>query len=439
MDDLPEQIAGIPHAPGVYLYRDKRGTILYIGKAIDLSRRVKQYFSQRDALLPKTRQLVSLISTVEYRLTGSEFEALLLEAKLIRTHQPKYNSIAKDDKSPIYIRILTYEDIPHVEITHKPKAGDARGAYFGPFPSKRLVISILGGIRRSIPFCMQKVRNGRPCFYTHLGLCRPCPSMIEKLTDVKKKHDLALLYRENIARLSGVLRGRSKFILRSMQKEMEAYADKEQYEEAADVRKRMEALTRTYQTTYEPFSFESDGYDRQGKKDLTDLETILRRYIPDIRKLSRIECYDISNTGGNLATGSLVVLKDGWPDKKEYRKFRIKRGQTPNDTAMLGEVLQRRLLHTQWPYPDLLIVDGGKPQVHSAQSVLSSHSLTVPCIGLSKHFEEVIIPKATGYHILKLPYTSSALHILERARDEAHRFARSYHVLLRNKGFLGKR
>ncbi len=424
METTPQKtLKTLPHAPGVYLYRDAKGNILYVGKAKNLKRRVTQYFQKKDALGPKTQLLVSQIAHIETIRTASEFDALLLEAKLIHDHKPKYNVVLKDDKSPLYILLTLSERIPRVLLLRRsdlPKNLHERDALFGPFQSAHVGRSLLRQLRHVVPYCTQKRRTETPCFYSHLGLCNPCPS--DAGTDARH-------YRRNIFRLKHILSGKSNTVLKDLQKEMNASARTNNFEEAARLRNHRENLYALLSKKYDPLVYTS----AHAVEDIYTNELSALGKALGLQNLHRIECVDISNTGGAFATGSLVVLTDGARDTSQYRRFRIRRKNAPNDVAMIAEVVNRRFAHPEWPMPDLLIIDGGKGQLRAA-----AHA-PVPTIGLAKRFEEIIVPLPDNrWKILRLDLTSPAMHIVQRIRDEAHHFALSYHRLLRKKSFVKK-
>lgn len=432
-------IPNLPHSPGVYIYRDAGNTILYIGKAKDLKRRVSQYFQRDDAVGDKTLALVSQIRAIETIQTDSEFDALLLEAKLIRTHLPKYNVVARDDKSPLYIVITTREKLPRVLWLRKTSLIQYPGSsQFGPFASGRDARMLMRLIRHIIPYCTQKQRTGKPCFYTHIALCSPCPSVIAAMEDSKPRRELLRIYRRNIRRVCDILSGKSLTVLHGLEREMALAAGRQDYEEAQRIKGHIEALRNLLARHFDPHTYLKNSalLGNVRAEESRSLIMALSGLFPALTKITRIECIDISNTMGAYSTGSLVVTVDGYPDTTQYRRFRIRRKEAPNDVAMIAEVLRRRLAHTEWPYPDLLVIDGGKGQVRSAKEVLDGVGLSQPVIGLAKRFEEIVVPVSAGWKIVRLPVSDPGLHLLERIRDESHRFALAYHRLLRRKAFL---
>ena len=442
--ETPSRIVNtLPHAPGVYIYKNTAGQVIYVGKAKDLKKRVSQYF-RRDAVGEKTALLVSNIATIETILTVSEFDALLLEAKLIHEYQPKYNVVLKDDKSPLYVLLTLSDKLPRVLVVRRsdlPSRIKPQDALFGPFQSAHIVRSLLRHLRRSIPYCTQKRRTGRPCFYTHLNLCYPCPSAITCILDSEARREAVKKYRSNIFRLKAVLSGKSKDVVRDLEREMRRVAKNNEFEKAKILRQQSENLRYMLTKRYDPAVYiESDtAVEDIYEKELATLLQILRPHIPSIRSLTRIECMDISNTSGQFATGSMVVLTQGRKDTNEYRRFRIRTVDAPNDFAMMSEVITRRLRHREWTLPNLLVIDGGKGQVGAVVDTINRAKLSqqIPVIGLAKRYEEIIVPLGEGkWKTIRLPLTSGAIHALERIRDEAHRFAITYHKTLRARSFV---
>ena len=407
---LKKETQKITTRPGVYLYSDKNGNIIYVGKAKNLRKRVKQYFTRNSASPDKTSLLVSQIVSIKTIPTDCELDALLLEATLIRKYLPKYNAIARDDKSPLYIAITFDELLPRILFMRKRELEHhVRRAVFGPFQSAVVAHRLMQSVRKIIPYCTQKLRDGSPCFYTHIGLCNPCPSAI-------KTKKLASEYRSNCKKISLLLSGRARQLRNILERKMHDCARRTAYEEAGEYKKQLDVLNMLLTHSFDPGMFTDTSGDR-----LTDLSARL-----GLPLLHRIECIDISTLAGNWSTGSLVVFTDGQPDTDEYRRFRIKTTGKPNDVGMMAEVIKRRFAHEEWPIPNLLVVDGGKGQVTSAKLA------PVPVVGLAKRFEEIIVPEDHGFRVIRLSPASPALQLLQHIRDEAHRFAKRYHTMLRS-------
>lgn len=403
--------AKIPHKPGIYIYKDSKGKILYVGKAIDLYNRVSSYFRGRYHD-PKTTKLVSEISDLETIIVESELEALILEANLIKQYLPPFNIKLTDDKDYLYIKI-TKEEYPQILVARKQDLSDAK-EYFGPFPSGRTVRETLKKLRRIFPWCSNP-KGGRACFYHHLKLCSgPCAGKIGKEG-----------YNKIIKQFSKFLHGKLKEVLEDYEKEMKVDVANLEFEKAEQIKKTIEGLKYLLQSNKLSVYLENSNFiEDQTKKALENLKTILKLdRIPQ-----RIECFDISNIMGKEAVGSMVVLTNGEIDKKWYRKFKIKTLNTPNDVLMMREMVGRRIKHDEWAKPDLILVDGGKPQVGAVVKEISEQKWEVPVFGLAKRMEWVI---TSDYSTIKLPRASLALKILQKIRDEAHRFAIIYHRKLR--------
>ncbi len=425
--------------PGVYLFRNKDETVLYVGKAKNLRNRLRSYCARATDLPPKTAELVRRIASFSTISTASEFDALLLEARLIASHKPKYNIISRDDRSPLYIVVTLSKILPEVLFVRKTQLAtrvsrSKKDLIFGPFQSSRITYGIMADIRRVIPFCREKTRAGKPCFYTHLGLCDPCPCVLAKAPKTVRTAQLVRQYRKNLYRIARILDGKSTSLVTELAAEMQNAAKQELFEKALLVRKRLAALAALHNRSYDPSLYLSlpNAAEHIYENQLSDLMSVLKAYYPGLTQLKRIEAIDISQLSGNQAVGSLVVLANGSPAKSEYRRFRIRSVRAVNDTAMIAEVLKRRLGHPEWDMPDLLLVDGGKPQLSAAQRVLAAAGMGIPVAGLAKRNEEIIVPGArAGLRILRLPFTNPGLQVLLRIRDEAHRFGITYHRLLR--------
>jgi len=439
MEEIKKTLTSLSHEPGVYRYKNDEGTVIYVGKARDLSRRVKQYFTRRAGMDEKTKRLVADIRSIQTIATTSEFDALLLEAKLIREFMPKYNVISRDDKSPLYVVITLSETLPRLFLVRKGEIGtysrNKQNAVYGPFQSGFAVRGLLRQLRSIVPYCTQKQRTGKPCFYTHLGLCQPCPSAIVSFSGAEQKEKTAL-YRKNMLRLKALFDGKVRWLAEEYEKEMRRFAELQQFELASAVKQRLLLLNSLSQHRYDPQVFIEQGAADIYEEELAELHTYLCKFYPNLKPLTRIECFDISNLYGQQAVGSMVVLLSGRPESHEYRKFRIKTVRGISDVSMMDEVLSRRLKHREWPYPQFILIDGGKPQVAAARDVLRRSQLSIPMAGLAKREEEIVIPDGNDFVTLRLPLSGRAIKVLMRIRDEAHRFAITYHRLLRSKAFI---
>ncbi len=419
MQTIKSQIKNLPQTPGIYKYFDSKGELLYVGKSINLKKRVASYFVAKD-LGPKTNLLVQNIAKIEFIKVFSEFEALMLESDLIRFHKPFYNSISKDDKSPIYIKI-TKDVVPQILLVRKPVV--IKGDFVkGPLPSAKTAKQILKKIRRIFPYC-QHQNPKKPCLYVHLGLC-PYPY---------KDEEARLEYLKSIGRIKKLLSGQRQQLLKELTGEMRAFSKAQQFEKASEIKKQIESLQFLTTSYHDPREYleQPSLVDDKTHDRLTDLQQLLNLPTP----LSRIECYDISNISGKNATGSMVVFTEGSADKSQYRRFKIKILDTPNDFLMMRQVLTRRL-RNDWPKPSLMVIDGGKGQLGVAVEVLNTFKQKIPVVGLAKRYEEIFLPN--NPIPLKLSKESPARQLVQAMRDEAHRFAITYHRKLRAVAFLDK-
>ncbi len=553
---LATTLAKLPDHPGVYLMRDARGTVLYVGKAQSLRHRVRSYWQRRGAAEPPLRIESSLdrVADVEYTLTDTVSEALLLEANLIKRYQPRFNVRLKDDKSYPFIKVTLTDDFPRIERTRKLPADGSR--YFGPYASATSVDEAMNLIRRLFPFrtCTIDIHEGqralaRPCLLYHIKRCQgPCIEAISRDA-----------YASDIEQVVLFLEGRQELLARALRHEMAAASEATEYERAAALRDKLRAIERTMEsqkmaarsdaeadlvglareandaavqlfvvregklvgrdvflltdvagesdatvvgafikqyyatagsvprrvlTPTEPAEAEELATmlgDRRGgrvelavprrgrNRQLLELaarnaaETLSReqaRWLADAGKTlaaleeladalglsappARIECYDISTIQGTNTVGSMVVFEDGRPRTGEYRRFRVRTVEGPNDFASHQEVLRRRFGHVlrveegaaeeaRWRLPDLVIIDGGKGQVSAAREVLDALGLhDLPLAGLAKEREELFLPGRSDPIVLAS--NSPALYLVQRLRDEAHRFAITYHRKLRAK------
>ena len=404
-------ISNIPSSPGVYIYKNSNNKIIYIGKAINLKKRVTQYFQRDDALGPKTLQLVSNIAKIDYQIVDSEIEALILESSLIKQYRPKYNSQLKDDKSYIYITI-SKDKIPLIKPAFKSSL-NLNSTFFGPFPDSSAVKNLLKTIRSIFPFYSSH-HSPKKCLYCHLNLCPgPNPNLKE--------------YKKNISKIKNILNGNFPRLISKLEKEMVIFSKSENFEMAKTRRDQINALNyvisgwRNLNNLYQKVDLQED----QVGKALSELKSILSPYFSNLKNLNRIEAYDISNSGYKYFVGSMVVFQNGNIDKDQYRKFKIYSKVTPDDQFMIKEIIYRRLKHMEWNYPDLILVDGGKPQVSASISITN-----IPVIGLAKKQEIIVIKIGDNWVEIKLPKNSSSLLLLQQLRDEAHLFANRYRKIL---------
>jgi excinuclease ABC subunit C len=410
----------ISTSPGSYQFYNFKGEIIYIGKAANLRSRVLSYWQKSVSLTPIKNKMLLEIKKIKWIETDSEIEALLLESNLIKKYQPEYNILLRDDKRFAYIKISTEDEIPGVFITRKI---DKAGKYYGPFISAMAARETIRAIRKIWPYCTERKRKSKPCFYYHLGRCLGvCAGKI------KRQDYLSLVIRP----LELFLQGKKKNIIKKLEvriKKLEKNAGIDNGEELSSLKyelanmKQVLANSRVL-SVHEKYA-----------NDVVELAKILS--LPKIP--IRIEGYDISNIFGREATGSMVVFSGGESDKNEYRKFKIKLGQgQANDVGMLKEILERRF-NNDWPLPDLIIVDGGKAQLNVALVILKKFKLAIPAVAISKGagLRSSVAPDKLFFpgeaKPLELPLASPALHLIKRVRDEAHRFAIGYHRKLRSR------
>ena len=548
-DTLRETIKLVPEQPGCYLYYDKEGEIIYVGKAKNLKRRVYSYFhKQHDN--PKTTILVSQIEKLEYIITDSEVEALILESHLIKKHKPKYNILLKDDKKYPYF-LITDEDFPRIQIVRKKNLNPDKGRFYGPYTDVGAMYATLDFLKRLFPLkqCKTPKFSNRPCLYYHIGKClAPCQG---KVTPEE--------YQKLIQQVELFLSGKQKELLKEIQAQMQKYSDEQQFEKAAkmrdsylDLQKTLERQKVVYENTklnediiavlYEDgilaivimmiregrlidkkdFTYFVDNIDKTeyfetffrdyytglklefpdriiskdleevGQKELYQdwlkvlsgkkitinygggkykelyelalknarnlLENAKLKKMAQIRddfnevgsylaeKLhltnfpNRIECYDISHIQGTNTVASMVVFQNGLPKKSAYRKFKVRMTEgKPDDFLSMKEVLSRRLSRLgepKWEKPDLIIIDGGKGQLSSVMQIVEDMGIKIgkdgiDFVSLAKREEEVFLPHQSKS--ILLPKDSNALYLIQRIRDEAHRFAITYHRDLRSK------
>jgi len=389
---LIEKVKKFPDTPGVYIMRDSRRQVLYIGKATSLRHRVLSYFQRPQEA--RIERMISQINNIETLKTDSVIEALLLESNLIKKYQPKYNVKLKDNKTYLGIYI-TKEEYPRVfpaRITQKLPPGE----FYGPFPSSKEVGDALQIIRKLFPFRVScEPNSGKFCFEYHLGMCPGvCGGKIGKEE-----------YQATIKKIRFFMKGQKKEVIRIAQAQMKVAAKNMEFEKAAKLRDQIFALRHI--------------------QDVALISDEALQTSPDIPH--RIEAYDISNISGAFSVGSMVVFTDGLIDKNEYRKFKIKSVSGADDVASIKEIVSRRMSHEEWVMPDVILVDGGKPQVNAIQGLLSFLKKTIPVVGIAKG------PRRDRNDIVSDQAVDIDKKILIRLRDEAHRFAIEYYRNLHRK------
>jgi len=429
---LREQIAHLPKSPGVYLLKDVRGRVLYVGKAKDLRARVASYFQDAADLLntrgPEIAAMAAKVVDVDFLECDTEVDALLQENRLIKDIQPPYNERLKDDKTFPYLEITTGDDFPGVFVTRQPQHKGSK--LYGPFTSAGDLRDAVNALQKVFKFrtCELDIREDddkrrffRPCLLYSIKQCTaPCADRIDRED-----------YRRDIERLKRFMASKRSVVLREMEKEMKAAADALDFEEAARMRDRIKAIQKLklsgdVKDDVQPEVFYVDPQD--------GLERLARvlglEHAPRI-----IEGIDIANLQGAESVGSLVCFIDGRPFKSGYRRFGIKSVEGQDDYAMIREVVQRRYRHAaegEELYPDVILIDGGLGQLHAALEACSEMFIRPPMvISLAKREEEIYTQDRR--RPMRLARNDPALRLLQQVRDEAHRFAQHYHHILRRK------
>ena len=431
-DKIRRRIAELPKAPGVYLMKDAKEVVIYIGKAADLRSRVSSYF-QPGAKLESSRGpaiagMVRQVKDIDFLQTDSEVEALLLENRLIKDTQPRYNARLADGKTFPYIEITSREDFPRVSITRKPPV---RGVtLYGPFTQVSELRSALTILQKVFRFrtCSLDIREAdekrrffRPCLLYSIRQCTgPCGQRVSKKD-----------YRSQITRLKQFLISKRAVVLRRMRRDMEAAAQAMDYEQAGLLRDQIRALESLAKRGHIRDELQPESFYQDPAAGLEELGRILK--LPSPPRV--MEGVDIANISGTETCGSLVRFIDGKPFKAGYRRYRIKTVKGQDDYACMAEVLSRRYRQAGQEhelYPDVILIDGGIGQLHAALDALDKMSSKAPMvISLAKREENIYVQGNS--QPLRLPRNSSALQLCQRIRDEAHRFAQQYHHILRRK------
>lgn len=467
-----DKVLSAPASPGCYLYMDAEGEILYVGKAKVLKNRVKSYFTNYPKLDSRIQAMLQHAEDVQYITVDSEFEALLLESNLIKKYVPKYNVMLRDDKNYSYIKVEKsvkgLRDFPRIRITREKD--DANAIYYGPYPNSLPLKNILKRLRKVFPYvsCNRRLvqvsndplkvdtNNSVPCLYYHIGLCQaPCASLISKEE-----------YAKNFRNIIKFLDGRKGEIIAELEKEMNIYSKEMNYEKAAQVRDRINDIKYVTQNVKIDRDVDDIIVDELKKEQRAEgiNNLIAELGFPEDKLKNhegfKIECYDISNIQGTNPVGAMTVMVDGVLRPDLYRRFKIRNKNTPDDFRMLQEMLSRRfrrfMIDQQGEkeedesfsiLPDLIIIDGGKGQLASTFTILKNFGLAdiVPIVGLAKREEEIFKVQwqfnnedwpdlaLKRFKRIYLPRRSESLFLVQRIRDEAHRFGITFHRKLRSK------
>ncbi|HTQ30382.1 MAG TPA: excinuclease ABC subunit UvrC [Opitutaceae bacterium] len=422
--ELKEKVRRLPDRPGVYLMKDRLGRIIYVGKAKNLKKRVSSYFAPSRALTvhPKIRALIGMIADFDTIEVKSEAEALLLEGRLIKQWRPKYNTDFTDDKRFLLVRVDPAEELPRFRLTRIKK--DDRSRYFGPFAHSSLLRKTLAQMRRQFGILLgdahpQRLAGGAWQLYDDVR------QELYGFPNAVTAED----YRRRVDAACDFLEGKSREWLETLRGEMRAAAEKQEFEKAAGLRDVVFALEETLKKTRK---FERDpALISSDEEALRALGETLRLAGPP----RAMECFDISHISGTFVVASMVRFSYGRPDKDQYRRFQIRSFIGNDDFRAMEEVVgrrYRRLAAEQKPFPDLVVIDGGRGQVGAALKAFVGLDCMPPAIiGLAKKRETIVFPDERAP--LNLPLTHPGLQLLQRLRDEAHRFANTYNAALRSK------
>ena len=419
---LAKKLETLPAAPGVYFHKDKTGEIIYVGKAAVLKNRVRQYFRHDKNRDPKTEALVAEIAMTDWIVVDTEMDALFLESEMIKRYMPKWNILLRDDKTVSYVRIDLKSEIPTVTMTRQPLGDDAR--YIGPFYAKTTIATALRILRKIFPY-YDKPYTGKKTLDTDLVLT---PGIeVGKMSPAD--------YHKILKNLIRYLEGDRSKLLKDLEREMQEESKKGRFERAAELRNELFGLKGLKKKIV--FS-DKEFLDISSDQALLHLQKLLGLSEPP----RRIEGYDISHQSGEDVVGSMVVFVNGASDRSEYRKFKLKNQQN-NDLASLQEIITRRLKHSEWAFPDLIILDGGKTQVAAILPTVAP--LGIPVIGRDKSGDhaksasvKIVIPREGGFETVELAKDSHISRLIARIDEEAHRFAITYHTLLKRKRQLSR-
>lgn len=465
---LKTKLLSLPTEPGVYFHKAASGEIIYVGKAANLRNRVRQYFQNSRLRDLKTDALVAEIDDTDWIPVETELDALFLESEMIKRYKPRYNVLLRDDKSQLYVRIPMNDAYPSVTYTRGPL--DDGAVYFGPYYNGWAVKKALRYLRRVFPYSVHETMPKRLCLQYHIGLCPGVEA--QKITSQD--------YKRNLKKLVRYLKGERKALMREIERDMHYAAKQHDFEEAARLRNRLRDMKELQrQIVFGDREF----MDLSKDQGLAGLQTLLG--LPSVPR--RIEGYDISHMSGTNNVASMVVATNGLADKSQYRKFKMHLPGN-DDFGHMRETMRRRFggRHDDWPTPDLIVIDGGKGQLSAAMEVVRELGFAIPMVGLAKREEEIVVHKVRSnvalniegisawarekspfdepaamplggkalegkyvrlytedgykagmedpggeYVLVRLPKSSHIIKLLQRLRDESHRFAVSYHSTLK--------
>lgn len=421
---LQQFVNEAPSGPGVYIFKNARGKTLYVGKAVNIKNRLKNYLKTADV---RIRKMVETASRVAFTETPTEIEALILEARLIKAGRPQFNIVMRDDKNYFFVG-FTKEDFPRIILTHQPAKksdGGFPADYIGPFTDGAALKATLRYLRRVFPYCSCKQKHNNYCLNYHIGKC-PGYCCLKKYAAGQApadKKEKIREYRANISAIREILEGKKDSFLKKLEKEMISLGKKKELEKAIELQSRIEKI----KTVFENARIISEDGGNEPKI------TALKKALGLAALPRRIEGYDISNISGVQAVGAMVVFTNGRADKNEYKKFKIQTIAGADDTGMLTEILERRLKHEEWAKPDLILVDGGIGQFNAVSKVLARASWNVPVVALTKDDRHqgvkiIVSGRSDTIYIESLP--REARDLVLAVDSEAHRFAISYYRAL---------
>lgn len=421
-DALKAKLKTLPSAPGVYFHKNKEGEIIYVGKAAVLKNRVRQYF-QNTEKDPKTTALVKEIYDTDWIIVDTEMDALFLESEMIKRYKPKWNILLRDDKTVSYVRIDMKSEVPYVSMTRQPL--DDKATYIGPFYAKTTVATALRILRKVFPY-YDRPYDGKKTLNTDLGLT----------PGIEVGRSTPAEYKKNLRKLIRYLEGDRQKLISDIEKEMKVEAKLNHFERATELRNQYFGLKGLKKKIV--FS-DKEFLNISSDQALLELQKMLNLSNPP----RRIEGYDISHQQGSNVVASMVVFVNGVSDRSEYRKFKLRR-QTNDDVNNMREIIERRLKHQEWDYPNLVILDGAEGQVNAVKDLLKTAN--IPVIGRDKSGDHtrnasvhIVIPDDTepsGFRSVFLPSDSHVAKLIARIDDESHRFAITYHRLLQRKSLL---